>query len=135
MGASLARRDFGETVDDIAANFPWQFAGNFQKYSGRWNEMPVDSHMLIALNAPHPVFITGGTQDQWADPHGMFLAEVAASPVYRLLGKPGLGTNELPPLDTPLINGSLGFHCHTGGHTITAADWVAFLDFADRHLK
>jgi hypothetical protein len=135
MGASLARRDFGETVDDMAANFPWQFAGNFQKYAAHWNDMPVDSHLLIALCAPRPVFVTGGTQDQWADPHGMFLAEVAAGPVYRLLGKRDLGTSELPPLDTPLISGELGFQYHTGGHTITPADWKAFLDFADGHLK
>ena len=44
--ASLARRDWGETVDDMAQNFGYQFAGNLQKYAGRWNEMPVDSHML-----------------------------------------------------------------------------------------
>ncbi|MBI3878424.1 MAG: acetylxylan esterase, partial [Verrucomicrobia bacterium] len=99
MGAALARRDYGETVDDMAANFPWQFAGNFQKYSGRWNDMPVDAHMVIALNAPRPVFVTGGTGDQWADPRGEFLAEVAAGPVYRLLDKKDLGTSELPPLD------------------------------------
>ena len=134
MGAALARRDFGETVDDMAANFPWQFAGNFQKYSSHWNEMPVDAHMLIALSAPRPVFITGGTQDQWADPHGMFLAEVAAGPVYSLLGKRDLGTTEMS-LDTPLTAGDLGFHYHTGGHNITPEDWKAFLDFADRHLK
>ena len=134
MGAALARRDFGETVDDMAANFPWQFAGNFQKYAGHWSDMPVDAHMLIALNAPRPVFITGGTQDQWADPHGEFLAEVAAGPVYRLLGKQDLGATDMP-LDTPLISGDLGFNYHTGGHTITSADWTAFLDFADRHLS
>jgi hypothetical protein len=135
MGSALARRDYGETIDDMAANFPWQFAGNFQKYSGHWNDMPVDAHMLIALNAPHPVFITGGTQDQWSDPRGEFLAEVAAGPVYRLVGKKDLGTNDGPPLDTPLITGDLGFHYHTGGHTITASDWNAFLDFADKYLK
>src|SRR5881409_1159210 len=135
MGASLARRDYGETVDDVAANFPWWMAENFQKFSGRWGEIPVDSHMLIALCAPRPVFVTGGTQDQWADPHGMFLAQVGAGPVYRLLGKKDLGTTTLPPLDTPLTSGSLGFHYHTGGHTISPADWNAFLEFADRHLK
>jgi hypothetical protein len=135
MGSALARRDYGETVDDMAANFPWQFAGNFQKYPGHWNEMPVDAHMVIALNAPRPVFITGGTQDQWADPRGEFLAEVAAGPVYRLLGQKDLGETEGPPLDKPLITGALGFHYHTGGHAILPADWQAFFDFAERYLK
>jgi hypothetical protein len=135
MGSALARRDYGETVDDMAASFPWQFAGNFEKYPGHWNDMPVDAHLLIALNAPHPVFITGGTQDQWADPRGEFLAEVAAGPVYRLLGKKDLGTSEFPAVDTPLITGDLGFNYHTGPHTITDGDWQAFLNFADAHLQ
>lgn len=135
MGASLARRDWGESVDDMAANFGWQFAGNFQKYPGKWNEMPVDSHMLIALSAPRPVFVTGGTTDQWADPKGEFLAQVEAGAVYRLLGRTDLGVKELPPLDTPIITGHLGWHYHTGGHTITPSDWKAFLDFAQPHLR
>jgi hypothetical protein len=135
MGSSLARRDWGETVDDMAQNFAWQFAGNFQKWPGKWNDMPVDAHMLIALNAPHPVFITGGTTDQWADPKGEFLAAVAAGPVYRLLGKKDLGITELPALDTPVITGDLGWHYHTGGHSATPADWKAFLDFASKYLK
>jgi hypothetical protein len=135
MGSALARRDYGETVDDMAANFPWQFAGNFQKYSGHWNDMPVDAHMVIALNAPRPVFITGGTQDQWADPRGEFLAAVAAGPVYRLLGQKDIGETEGPPLDKPRITGALGFHYHTGGHAIIPADWQAFFDFAERYLK
>ena len=135
MGAALARRDWGETVDDMAQNFAWQFAGNLQKYVGRWNEMPVDAHMLIALSAPRPVFLTGGTTDQWADPKGQFLAAVAAGPVYTLLGRKDLGVTELPPLDTPIISGDLGWHYHTGGHTATPADWTAFLAFLDKTFK
>jgi hypothetical protein len=135
MGSALARRDWGETVDDMAQNFPWQFAGNFQKYVGRWNDMPVDAHMLIALSAPRPVFITGGTTDQWSDPRGEFLAEVAAGPVYRLLGKKDLGVTELPPLDTPTIAGDLGWVYHTGGHTVSAPDWTAFLNFLGKYFK
>jgi len=135
MGSSLARRDYGETIDDMAANFPWQFAGNFQKYAGHWNDMPVDTHEIIALNAPHPVFIGGGTQDQWADPHGEFLGAVAAGPVYRLVGKQDLGATNGPEIDHPYISGDLGFHYHTGGHTITMSDWTAFLDFADKYFK
>jgi hypothetical protein len=134
MGSALARRDFGETVDDMAQNFPWQFAGNFQKWSGRWNEMPVDAHVLIALSAPRPVFITGGTTDQWADPVGEFLAEVAAGPVYRLLGRKDLGVTQLPALDTPVTDGDLGWHYHTGGHSATPADWSAFLTFLGKYF-
>jgi hypothetical protein len=134
MGAALARRDWGETVDDMAQNFPFWFAGNFQKYVGRWNDMPVDAHMLIALSAPRPVFITGGTADQWADPKGEFLAAVAAGPVYRLLGKKDVGATELPALDTPLIRGDLGWYYHTGPHAATAADWKVFLEFLGKYF-
>ena len=134
MGAALARRDWGETVDDMGQNFPYWFAGNFQKYVGRWKDMPVDAHMLIALSAPRPVFITGGTGDQWADPVGEFKAGVAAGPVYKLLGKNDLGTTELPPLDTPLTKGDIGWHYHTGGHAATPADWKAFLEFVGKYF-
>lgn len=135
MGAALSRRDFGETVDDMAQRFPYWFNGNFQKWAGRWNEMPVDAHTLIALSAPRPVFVTGGTEDQWADPVGEFLAEVAAGPVYRLLGKKDLGTTTLPPLDTPVIDGDLGWHYHTGPHAATAQDWKTFLTFLDKYFR
>ncbi len=136
MGAALSRRDWGESVDDMTQNFPWWFAGNFQKYAGRWYELPVDAHLLIALSAPRPVFLTGGTADQWADPVGMFLAGVHAGPVYRLLGKRDLGVSAgPPPLDTPLTTGDIGWHYHTGGHSATPADWRAFLTFAGKYLK
>lgn len=135
MGAALSRRDWGETVDDMAQNFPWQFAGNFQKFVGKWNEMPVDAHMLIALSAPRPVFITGGSTDQWADPKGEFLAAVAAGPVYKLLGKKGLGTSDLPPLDARLTDGDLGWIYHTGGHAVPAGDWNAFVVFLSNHFQ
>ena len=134
MGAALARRDWGETVDDMAQNFPYWFAGNFQKYAGHWTDMPVDAHMLIALSAPRPVFITGGTADQWADPVGEFLAGVAAGPVYRLLGKKDLGATQIPALDSPLTKGDIGWHYHTGGHAATPADWSAFLEFVAKYF-
>ncbi|MGB8260461.1 MAG: acetylxylan esterase, partial [Terracidiphilus sp.] len=64
---------------------------------------------------------------------GMFLAEVAAGPVWQLLGKHGLGTAEYPPLGTALVSGELGFRQHSGGHT-PAPNWPVFLDFASRYL-
>jgi hypothetical protein len=135
MGAALSRRDYGETVDDMAQRFPYWFNRNFQKWAGRWNDMPVDAHMLIALSAPRPVFVTGGSEDQWADPVGEFEAEVAAGPVYRLLGAKDLGTATLPPLDTPQIAGDLGWYYHKGPHAATAEDWKVFLQFLDKYFK
>lgn len=134
MGAALSRRDFGETVDDMAQNFPYWFSPSFQQWAGRWNEMPVDAHTLIALSAPRGVFVTGGTGDQWADPKGEFLAEVAAGPVYRLLGAHDLGTATWPPVDTPVVNGDLGWYYHTGPHAATKEDWLAFLSFAAKYF-
>ena len=113
-------------------------AGNFIKYAGTLtaNDLPVDSHELIALCAPRPVFIGGGaTQgDGWADAKGMFLAAVGAGPVYKLLGKKDLGTVEFPAIETPLIEGDLAFRQHSGGHT-PAPNWPTFLGFAGRYLK
>jgi hypothetical protein len=134
MGASLSRRDWGETIDDMAQLFAPHFAANFVKYAARWNELPVDAHMLLSLIAPRPVFLTGGTADQWSDPKGQFLAAAAAGPVYELLGKKGLGAAKMPRPDTPLVSGDLAFHEHTGGHVVTAAEWRLFLKFADRYF-
>lgn len=135
MGASLEKRDFGETIDNVAeANEYHWMAGNFLRYAGRWSQMPTDAHELLALVAPRPVFITGGTQDSWTDARGTFLAGVGASPVYELLGKKGLGTTEMPPPDVALLTGELAFRQHTGGHT-DAPDWPVFLGFARTYFS
>jgi hypothetical protein len=138
-GAKLYRRIFGEQVGNVAATneYHWM-AGNFLKYAGPLTpgDMPVDNHELIALCAPRPVFISGGSlesDDRWLDPKGMFLAAVAAGPVYRLLGKKDLDTTEFPPMETALIGGDIAFRQHAGGHT-PGPNWPTFLTFASRFL-
>jgi hypothetical protein len=130
-GAKLHRRNYGETVDNFVDRFPGWMAGNFQKYGGHWNDLPVDAHELIALVAPRPAFITGGTGDFTADPHGEFLAAVAAGPVYRLLGKNDLGTTKMPAPNVALISGDLAFRNRAGGQS----DWPVFLEYASKYLK
>lgn len=139
-GAKLYRRNFGEQIGNIAGTgeYHWM-AGNFLKYDGPLteNDLPIDAHELIALCAPRPVFIGAGTSvqgDGWVDAKGMFLAAVAAGPVYRLLGKKDLGTTEFPPLETAVISGDLAFRQHNGGHT-PAPNWPTFLNFASRYFE
>lgn len=138
-GAQLYRRNWGERLENVAApgEYHWM-AGNFLKYAGPLtaNDLPVDSHELIALCAPRPVFIGGGATkgDGWADAQGMFMAAAAASPVYELLGKKGLGTTTFPPIEAPLIDGDIAFRQHSGGHT-PAPNWPTFIIFASRYLK
>jgi GH35 family endo-1,4-beta-xylanase len=139
-GAKLHRRNWGELVENIASSgeYHWM-AGNYLRYAGplNWNDLPVDAHELIALCAPRPVFIGAGTKekgDGWVDAKGMFMAAVAAGPVYKLLGKKDLGVSQFPETETELIDGDVAFRQHRGGHT-TAPNWPTFLTFADRYLS
>jgi hypothetical protein len=113
-------------------------AGNYMKYAGplTWKDMPVDSHELVALCAPRPVFISAGATngDGWVDAKGMFLAGAGAGPVYKLLGKKDLRTAEFPPIETTLIEGDIAFRQHSGGHT-SGPNWPIFLTFAERYLS
>ena len=129
--AKLFRRNYGETTDNIAGSY-WM-APAFRKYGGHWNDLPVDAHELIALVAPRPVFITGATQDPWSDPHGEFLAAVAAGPVYRLLGQRDLGTTVMPAPNVALVAGDIAFREHVGAHT-DGPDWPVFLAYASRYF-
>ena len=130
-GASLARRNYGET---LATTTPQWYAANLMKFAGDPNRLPIDTHELIALSAPRPLYVTGAEDDRWSDPKGEFLAVVAAGPVYALLGKQGLGTDQMPPLNKPIMH-DLGFHIRTGKHAVTAFDWDMFLAFADLHFR
>jgi hypothetical protein len=58
-GAKLHRRNWGEIIENVAATSEYHWmAGNFLKYAGplNWNDLPVDSHELVALCAPGPCF-------------------------------------------------------------------------------
>lgn len=138
-GVKILRRKLGEQVENLASSseYHW-FAGNFIKYAGPLtpNDLPVDCHELVALCAPRPVFISVGApnvEGQWVDAKGLFLGGVHAEPVYRLLGKNGLGTQEFPAIGTSLDSGEIAFRQHFGGHT-TGPNWPYFIDWASRYL-
>jgi hypothetical protein len=134
-GAKLNRRNFGEAVENLTGGEYYWMAGNFLKYgaseavfgSKNANDLPVDSHELIALCAPRLTFISYGVPEQgdakWLDQKGSYMAAVAAGKVFRLLGAKDLGVGddyqsaEMPPVNHGLLDGQLAWRQHDGGHT------------------
>lgn len=135
-GTALYRRSFGESLENLASSgaYHWM-AGNYLKYSAEESsfgrktadDLPVDSHMTLALCAPRLVFISHGIPErgdaQWLDHQGSFMAAIAAQPVFRLLGARDLGrgdnytTEKMPGVNVDMLDGALAWRQHDGGHT------------------
>jgi hypothetical protein len=143
-GAAPYRRNYGESIANIEnpGLFHW-LAPNFLKFAAMGaspNDVPVETDELIALCAPRPLFLSGGTSlsvpvngsvvgDLWTDPVGSFKAAVAAGPVYQLLGAHGMSRDTMPPVLTLVDGGDIAFRQHDQGHTPNP-NWPYFLDFA-----
>ena len=120
-GASLSRRNFGESLHMINIHFPHWFCDNFNRFSLDPSLLPFDQHELIALCAPRPVCIGSGSEDNNADPKGERLSMEAAKPVWSLYGASFVDR--------------LDYHCREGRHDILAEDWARYLDHADKYMK
>jgi hypothetical protein len=149
-GAKLHRHVFGELLENVAGRgeYHWM-AGNYLKYAadeatfGKKTaaDLPVDQHMLIALCAPRPCFISTGVplgDPNWIDARGSFMAAVPAGPAYRLLDKKDLGTpgdylTDPPPPVGTLIGGELAWRQHSGGHT-NVPNFPAFYEWVGRYV-
>ena len=152
-GAKLHRRNFGEAVENLTASgeYHWM-AGNYLKYgtadstfgSRTANDLPVDSHQLIALCAPRFTFISYGIPERgdanWLDQQGSYMATVAAGPVFRLLGARDIGEKEdyrtakMPPVNTGLLDGELAWRQHDGGHE-DRSNMKYFIAWANKLFK
>lgn len=152
-GAKLHRRNFGEAVENLTGSgeYHWM-AGNYLKYGAAEaktgaktaNDLPVDSHELLALCAPRLTFVSYGIPEKgdakWLDQRGSFMAAIAAGPVFRLLGGKDLGVGEdllkaqLPPVNQGLVTGHLAWRQHDGGHT-DAPNIEHFIRWAEAQWK
>jgi hypothetical protein len=135
-GAALSRRDYGETIAHLTAptRYPYQFAANYANWAGFPDKAPMDANMLVALIAPRPLLLQTGNTDYWSDPKGEFLAEVAAGPVYKLLGKQDLGTDQWPAPKQPIFRDGLNYYMHDGGHGMVPTDWDIYVQFLKQNL-
>jgi hypothetical protein len=132
-GASLARRNFGETIAISVRSSAFWYCGNYRNFADQAHRLPTDQHMLIALAAPRPVYVASAEKDVGADPRGEFLAAFHAEPAYRLYGLRGVGVAEMPGVNQP-VGQTIGYHLRSGDHDILTYDWEQFMNFADRHL-
>jgi hypothetical protein len=151
-GAKLHRRNFGEAVESLTGGEYYWMAGNFMKYGASeatfgaktGNDLPVDSHELIALCAPRLTFISYGIPEQgdakWLDQQGSYMATVAAGPVFKLLGAKDIGvtndykTEKMPPVNKGLLDGELAWRQHDGGHT-DAPNVKYFIKWANKFMR
>jgi hypothetical protein len=152
-GATLLRRNFGEAVESLTGRGEsYWMAGNFLKYGAeqsKFGKMPgcdlsVDSHELIALCAPRPVFISYGIPAKgdanWLDHRGSYMATVAAGNVYKLLGAKDLGVGNdymkeyMPPVNAGLLDGQVAWRQHDGGH-MDAPNFKYFIPWASKNLN
>jgi hypothetical protein len=135
-GAKLARRNYGETIAHLVAptRYPYQFAANYQKYAAHPEDLPMDTHMLVAAMAPRPLLLhTGAHGDNWSDPKGEYLAGIAATPAYELFGKRGLDRTPQQGMVTgEFVGEDLAFYLNNGGHA--ALNWDVALQFLTKHL-
>jgi hypothetical protein len=150
-GAKLNRRNWGEAVESLTGGEYYWMAGNFIKYgassatfgSKTANDLPVDSHELIAMCAPRLTFISYGLPEQgdakWLDQQGSYMATIAAGPVFKLLGAKDLGvsndykTEKMPGVKVGLLDGELAWRQHEGGHT-DAPNVKYFIQWADKFI-
>jgi hypothetical protein len=132
-GASLYRAATAETIEHLNTAFPYWFAENFHRYTGHPEQAPVDGHMLLALMAPRPLYVSSAEEDHSSDPPAEYLSLVEASKAYQLFGNPSLD-QPMPAVNTPLARGALGYHVRTGKHDVTAYDWDQYLAFAAQHF-
>ena len=154
MGTSQNRRHWGQDLENCIweTEYHW-LAGNAMIYAGldesskdgylprKVLQMPVDAESLIALCAPRPIFIGSGDSEAgeaWTDPYGQYLAALAATPVYELLGKKGIVMDDImeyneqkipmPILDKAYLTGDIGYRQHRGGHE-AGPNYPAFKEF------
>lgn len=118
-GASLARRNFGETIEEITWKFPYWFCDNYKKYIHNPSTLPFDQHSLLALIAPRPICLGTAESDMHSDPYGEKISLEAAKDVYELYRA------------TERIH----YHIRPGVHNIYESDWIHYLDHADKWMK
>jgi len=109
-----------EGIEDMTRKFPYYFVPRLAEFTGQMEKLPFDAHWFVALTAPRPWISIEGTDDQNCVPNAVKQTVLAARPVYEFLG-----------VNTDRV----GVNYEPHRHALTAEDWNAALDFADKNLR
>jgi hypothetical protein len=108
-----------ETLDLMETKYPNWFSPHLRQFRGQREKLPFDQHWFLALCAPRPFIALEGDTDTISLPEAVHQSIEGARPAYQLLG----------------AKDRIGVHYSKHGHTVTAEDWTALMDFADKHLR
>jgi hypothetical protein len=119
------RQDHQNMLDQLGVTKLRPGGSSFGRRTAR--DLPVDSHMTLALCAPRLTFIGHGIPGRgdahWLGHQSGFMAAIAAQPVFRLLGARDLGRSDnygnekMPAVNEDMFDGALAWRQHDGGHT------------------
>jgi hypothetical protein len=136
-GAKLMRRDFGEAWTNMAGSYAYHwYAPEVMEFAGHKSvaDLPVDAHMLIALRAPRPLFVSAGLPDKgdaWVDPKGEWIATDLAEPAWAAFGFKTPPSHAMPRLLVGYTDYPLAFRQHGEGHV----PWPAYQPFIEHERK
>ena len=134
-GIAILRGKEGELIKNLCGkgSKTW-LCPNFTEYANRENELPYDHHFAAALCAPRNLYIASATNDPWADPPSEFLSGVAASEVYKFIGRKGLVWDEdWEKVQQESHTGAIGYHLREGNHYLGRYDWEKFVAYRNKH--
>ena len=94
---------------------------------------PVTKSLNICLSDPTVQAISGVDVDVEAIEAAMADVKKNGTKAQRKIE--ALKYAPMPAPDQPLLDGTVGYHIHTGKHDINAFDWSQYIKFADRFLK
>lgn len=133
-GAAITRGKKGEHIRDITKTFPHWLSKKYAEFSEREEDLPIDQHMLLALCAPRPLYVSSASEDEWADPEKEFESAQKASEIYSLYGKEGLQNEIFPKINSPVGNGYIRYHNRKGAHGCRRYDWEQYLKFIKQFM-
>ena len=142
-GANLARRHFGEQLENIAATgeYHWM-AGNYIKYAALTpKEITRQRNARRHPRAHRPLRPPPRLHRRrhhrrrrlGRRPRHLPRRSQPPAPSTNSSAQKTSAPHHLPPIETPLITGDLAFRQHADGHT-PAPNWPTFITFASRYL-